>query len=76
MSLEELANWLEWNVSGFYMGCRVDPHSPQVRQFVDALHYYLEKDFGYVSERREEVVIMERKLRETLAKPGAGEGEK
>lgn len=52
MTFEELVHWLEQNVQGFYGGCRVDGHSPQIREFVDHLHYYLEKDFGFISERR------------------------
>lgn len=52
MTMKELDAWLESNCNGFYFGCRVTDHSPQVREFVDALHYYLEKDFGYLSERR------------------------
>ncbi len=64
LSIPELSDWLEHHCFAFYMGCRVDPHSPQVREFVDALHYYLEKDFGYVSERR---------AQQQKRKPHAGE---
>jgi len=53
--LDDLAKWLEQNRQGFYLGCRVDAHSPQINEFVDALHYYLEKDFGFVSKHREKV---------------------
>lgn len=52
LTFEQLANWLERNCHGFYGGCRIDQHSPQVREFVDHLHYYIEKDFGYTSERQ------------------------
>ena len=54
MTFDELADWLEKNRLGFYGGCRMDEHSHQVNEFVDALHYYLEKDFGYVSKYRRE----------------------
>lgn len=54
LTFEELEKWLERNRQGFYLGCRVDRHSPQVNEFVEALGYYLEKDFGYVTKRRKD----------------------
>ena len=53
LTFEELAEWIEKMRSSFYLGCRTDPHSLQVNEFVRALHYYLEKDFGFVSKQRE-----------------------
>lgn len=47
LTLNEIANWIERNRQGFYLGCRVDEHSPQINEFCRALIYYLEKDFGY-----------------------------
>lgn len=61
MTLEQLAEWLEYHCNGFYGGCRVDEHSPQVREFVDALHYYLEVNLGYISKRRKHVVKFQKK---------------
>lgn len=52
MTFEELEHWLEKNRQGFYGGCRVDEHSPQVNEFVAGLEYYLEVDFGYITKRR------------------------
>jgi hypothetical protein len=52
ITFEDLAKWLERQRQGFYLGCRIDPHSPQINEFVGALHYYLEKDFGFVTEQR------------------------
>jgi len=53
LTFQEIADWLERNRQGFYLGCRFnDPHSHQVNEFVAGLHYYLEKDFGFVSEKR------------------------
>jgi hypothetical protein len=50
LSFSEFDRWLEDNRQGFYLGCRMDPHSPQVNEFVRALRFYLKKDFKYKSE--------------------------
>lgn len=39
-------NWIEQNRQGFYGGCRMDDHSPQINEFCAALEYYMKKDFG------------------------------
>lgn len=59
ITFKELEDWIEKNRMGFYLGCRADPHSYQINEFVRGLHYYLEKDFGYVSEWRRQEKLTE-----------------
>lgn len=59
LTFNELIEWIEQCRVGFYLGCRMDEHSPQVNEFVRGLHYYLEQDFGYLSEYRKAQKIKE-----------------
>lgn len=42
---QRVIEWLDENRNGFYGGCRMDHHSPQVGEFVDGLIYYVRKEF-------------------------------
>lgn len=44
MTWAEIEEFLESMRQGFYLGCRVDPHSPQVGEFVESMLYYLDKE--------------------------------
>lgn len=46
LTVEQWAEWLERQRQAFYLGCRIDPYSAQVTEFVEGCQYYLRKEFG------------------------------
>lgn len=44
MTWNQIEDFLERMRQGFYFGCRMDEHSPQINEFVESMVYYLDKE--------------------------------